>query len=60
MSEVFAILTYILVNAGLAGGGGGDRMSTTAIAFMVLVCGLVWGGFALLLVRAVRSEGRKR
>ena len=35
-------------------------MSTTAIAFMVLVCGLVWGGFALLLVRAVRSEGRKR
>ena len=34
-------------------------MSTTAIAFMVLVCGLVWGGFTLLLVRAVRSEGRK-
>ena len=35
-------------------------MSTTAIAFMVLVCGLVWGGFALLLLRAVRSEGGKR
>lgn len=34
-------------------------MSTTAIAFMVLICGLVWGGFLLLLVRAVRSEGRK-
>lgn len=34
-------------------------MSTMAIAFMVLVCGLVWGGFAVLLVRAVRSEGRK-
>lgn len=35
-------------------------MSATAIAFMVLVCGLVWGGFLLLLARAVRSEGRKR
>ena len=35
-------------------------MSTTAIAFMVLVCGMVWGGFTPLLVRAVRSEGRKR
>ena len=34
-------------------------MSSTAIAFMILVCGLVWGGFALLLLRAVRSESRK-
>lgn len=35
-------------------------MSDLAILTMVLICGLVWGGFALLLVRAVRSEGRKR
>ena len=34
-------------------------MSTTAIVFMVSVCGLVWGGFTVLLVRAVRSEIRK-
>lgn len=34
-------------------------MSGEAIAFMVLVCGLVWGGFLALLVRAVRSEARK-
>ena len=34
-------------------------MSTVAIAFMVSVCGLVWGGFLLLVVRAIRSEGRK-
>ncbi len=34
-------------------------MSTTAIVTMVVICGVVWGGFAVLLVRAVRSEGRK-
>lgn len=34
-------------------------MSGLAIGFMVVVCGLVWGGFALLLGKAVRSEGRK-
>jgi hypothetical protein len=34
-------------------------MTTTALVFLVLFCGLVWGGFVLLLVRAVRSEGRK-
>ena len=34
-------------------------MSGQAIGFMLLVCGLVWGGFLILLVRAVRSEGRK-
>ena len=35
-------------------------MTTTAIALMVLICGLVWGGFVTLLLRAVRHEGRKR
>lgn len=34
-------------------------MSATAVVMMVLICGVVWGGFALLLARAVRREGRK-
>lgn len=34
-------------------------MSFIAIASMVLVCGIVWGGFILLLARAVRREGVK-
>ena len=34
-------------------------MSASAIVFMVFICGLIWGGFAFLLVRAARSEGRK-
>lgn len=35
-------------------------MTTTALVTMILICTLVWGGFAVLLVRAVRREGRKR
>ncbi len=35
-------------------------MTTTATLMMTLICGLVWGGFVLLLARAVRREGRKR
>lgn len=31
-----------------------------AIGTMVAVCGFVWGGFALLLSRAIRREGAKR
>ncbi|MCH7665787.1 MAG: MetS family NSS transporter small subunit [Acidobacteria bacterium] len=34
-------------------------MSATALLFMFLVCGVVWGGFAGLLLRAIRREGRK-
>jgi hypothetical protein len=34
-------------------------MSGAAIAFMALICTFVWGGFILLLTRAIRSEGRK-
>lgn len=34
-------------------------MSALAVAMMVVVCGLVWGGFGVLLARAVRAEGRK-
>ncbi len=34
-------------------------MTATAIATMILICGLVWGGFVSLLIRAVRHEGRK-
>lgn len=34
-------------------------MSPAAIAMMVVVCSLVWGGFVALLVRAVRMEGAK-
>lgn len=35
-------------------------MSGIAIAVMVAVCGLVWGGFAVLLVLALRREGSRR
>ena len=35
-------------------------MSTTAILMMIAICGLVWGGFLVLLTRAVRHEGAKR
>lgn len=31
-------------------------MSGLAVAVMVAVCGVVWGGFALLLVLALRRE----
>ena len=34
-------------------------MSAAAIAFMILVCTFVWGGFVVWLTRAIRSEGRK-
>ena len=34
-------------------------MSGAAIAFMVLVVGFIWGGFIVLLLRAVRSEANK-
>ena len=35
-------------------------MTATATLMMILICGLVWGGFVMLLARAVRHEGRKR
>lgn len=35
-------------------------MSSTATLMMILICGLVWGGFAMLLAKAVRHESRKR
>lgn len=36
-------------------------MTAAAVATMVAVCGLVWGGFLALLARAVRCEaGRRR
>lgn len=35
-------------------------MTATATVMMILICGLVWGGFAFLLTRAVRREGRKQ
>lgn len=34
-------------------------MSTTAIVTMVLIAGLVWGGFAFILMKAVQKESRK-
>lgn len=34
-------------------------MNATAVVMMVLICGLVWGGFAVLLTRALGREGRK-
>lgn len=35
-------------------------MQTIDWLMMVLICGGVWGGFAVLLLRALASEGRKR
>lgn len=35
-------------------------MTSVAILTMISICGLVWGGFVALLVRAVRHERRKR
>lgn len=35
-------------------------MSSLAIMMMLLICGFVWGGFFILLTRAMRSEGRKQ
>lgn len=34
-------------------------MSALALAVMVVVCGVVWGGFAVLLVLALRREGSR-
>jgi hypothetical protein len=34
-------------------------VSGAALAFMVLVAGFVWGGFAVLLARALRCEAGK-
>ena len=34
-------------------------MSALAITCMLFVCSFVWGGFALLLARAVRREAAK-
>lgn len=34
-------------------------MSASAVVLMVVVCSLIWGGFGVLLVRAVREEGKK-
>ncbi len=34
-------------------------MSAAAVALMVLVAGFIWGGFVLLLARAVRCEANK-
>jgi len=34
-------------------------MSGAAVAFMVLIGGFVWGGFVVLLVRAIRCEAEK-
>lgn len=35
------------------------QMTPTAWATLIVICGTVWGGFVLLLVRALRSEGQK-
>lgn len=34
-------------------------MSPSAVVMMVLICGFVWGGFAIFLTRAIRREGDK-
>lgn len=34
-------------------------MQTTTLVFMVLVLGVLWGGFAALLARSMRAEKRR-
>jgi hypothetical protein len=35
-------------------------MSSLALTVMITICGVVWGGFVLFLVRAFRHEGAKQ
>jgi len=35
-------------------------MSASAIVMMVVICGIIWGGFVFFLIRAIRSESKKR
>lgn len=35
-------------------------MTGEAIVMMVVICGLVWGGFVVLLTRAIKREGSKQ
>jgi hypothetical protein len=35
-------------------------MSSLALVTMIVICSIVWGGSILLVVTAVRSEGRQR
>ena len=35
-------------------------MSSMALTVMVAICGFVWGGFVVLLTKALRSEGAKQ
>ena len=34
-------------------------MSGPAIATMAIICGFIWGGFVVLLLRAIRRESGK-
>lgn len=34
-------------------------MSPLALTVMITICGIVWGGLLILIVHAMRSEGRK-
>ncbi len=49
----------LATGAGLAVAAGVIVTLPMKTAMMVLICGLIWGGFATLLARAVRHEGQK-
>ncbi len=34
-------------------------MTGSALSMMIVICGFVWGGFIILLVKAIRSEAGK-
>ena len=34
-------------------------MQTTTVVFMVLVLGVLWGGFTVLLINSMRAEKRR-
>lgn len=37
----------------------GMRMNTSAIITLVVIAGIVWGGFLLITITALRKESRK-
>ncbi len=59
-TEPFPWRRLLAAGAGLAVTAGVVMTLPMRTAMMILICGLVWGGFVTLLTRAIRHEGRKR
>ncbi len=59
-AEPFPWRSLLGVGAGLTVIAGLVMTFPMRTAMMILICGLIWGGFVTLLLRAFRHEGRKR